>query len=61
MDIIEFFDPYNKDHIKAYREMEQTAWPKGFLPKDIYISEGWDIRIKNKIVNAWINHILGDE
>jgi hypothetical protein len=55
--IIEFFDPYNPSHIKAYREMEKSAWPKEFLPDGILFPQGWDVRLRIKMVEAWCIHI----
>ena len=58
MDLVEYFDPYNIDHIKAYKKLQDTGmWPKGFLPENIYIPAGWDYRIKYKIADAWIDYM----
>jgi hypothetical protein len=66
--IIDFFDPYNVEHLKAYRVLEKTgSWPKGFLPKD---GEGmewpmvWQAGLTAKMAKAWLaqaeaGHIFG--
>jgi len=65
--ITDFFDPYNIDHIHAYKIMSNTGvWPKDFLPENIESKiNGWDgLVLMKKCVNAWIEqalagHILG--
>jgi hypothetical protein len=56
MTIYEFFDPYNMDHIEAYQHLGKTGhWPEGFLPENIEIAPLWQIRILEKLANAWID------
>jgi hypothetical protein len=51
----DFFDPYNKEHLIAYRHLqEEGCFPAGFVPDDVEIPLHWQILIANKMVNAWI-------
>ena len=59
MNLIEWFDPYNKDHIKAYKHLQDTGiWPVNFLPENIEIPTYWSILVTGKIADAWIKHVL---
>ena len=41
MNIINWFDTSNLDHLKAYRYLcEKGFWPENFLPEDIEIKSG---------------------
>jgi hypothetical protein len=61
MNIVEFFDPYNIEHIRAYRHLqEQGMWPVGFIPENVKkspVPSGWTILMVNKIADAWIDHM----
>jgi hypothetical protein len=59
IDIVDFFDPRNIDHLKAWREMENCKWPEGFLPSEIKFSEGWTTRIRMKLADCWIDYMIG--
>ena len=60
MTIIEFFNPLNIEHLKAYKSLENTGvWPKGFLPDDIEIPSGWSWHIQSKIVEQFLKEKLG--
>jgi hypothetical protein len=59
IDIIDFFDPWNIDHLVAWRQMESCKWPEGFLPKNIKFSEGWTMRIRTKLADCWIDYMIG--
>ena len=40
--ILDWFDPHNIEHLKAYRHMENTGrWPEDFLPDDIEMVTVW--------------------
>jgi hypothetical protein len=58
MKIIDFFDPYNFDHLQAYRHLEEHGqWPQGFLPDDIELDSGpWVISLIKKMALAWLIH-----
>jgi len=57
MDISEFFDVYNYDHLTAYKTREKTGcWPEDFIPLNITFSPCWDIHLQAKMANAWLIH-----
>jgi hypothetical protein len=61
MTIIEFFDPNDKKHLRAYKNvMETGAWPKGFLPKGIEIQPLWNTLLAYKMANCWVDYKIGD-
>jgi hypothetical protein len=66
--IIDFFNPHNIEHLKAYRVLEKTGfWPKDFLPKDGEGAEWpmlWQVELAAKMAQAWLQaaeagHIIG--
>lgn len=59
MTLTEYFDPYNIDHIKAYRHLEKYGfWPEDFIPEDIEIENNWQISLLNKMAKAWIHYMI---
>lgn len=61
MTIVEYFDPHNKRHLRAYQTvMETGAWPKDFLPKDIVIPPLWNTLLAYKMANCWVEYKLAD-
>lgn len=62
MNLTNFFDPYNIEHIKAFQHMQKTgAWPEKFFDKvKEHIAEDphWYLSISMKMSNAWIKHSL---
>ena len=59
MEITEFFDPYNMEHIKAYKTlMEKGTGPANFLPEGIIFSIAWHEVLTHKMANAWVEQVL---
>jgi len=57
MDILDSFNIYNVDHLKAHRLLEETgSWPEGFLSKEISFCTGWQIKLAGLMATAWANH-----
>ena len=57
--LVEWFDPNNKDHVAAYRHLQSTGlWPAGFIPPGMEIPTYWNISVGGKLADAWINHML---
>ena len=57
--VVEWFDPYNKEHLKAYLHLKnEGCWPRNFLPKDIVIPLGWGYMLESKLAKEWINSQL---
>ncbi len=56
----DWFDPYDYEHIRAYRHLEQTgSWPEGFIPEMVTIrSDGiWHILIPAKMAQEWMKQM----
>ena len=56
MTLHEWFDPYDYEHIRAYRQLEQHGfWPEGFIPDHIEIGRLWQVELTAKMAEAWLN------
>jgi hypothetical protein len=59
--IVNFFDPYCIEHLKAFDVMQKTGfWPKGFVPEDVEFPTLWHVSIAAKIVDAWMDQVKAD-
>ena len=63
VDIVEYFDPYNMDHIRAFKYlMDNYRWPDLFwtemMGKNIIISPSWQVRLASKMADEWVKHAL---
>ena len=57
--IVEIFDPYNLEHLEAYKVLLETGvWPVGFVPEGTVIPSMWQIQIAHKMAEAWIESAL---
>lgn len=62
MNIIEFFNPYNIDHIKAYKVLSETGfWPEGFVPDEIKFVTLWHPMVAQKMADAWVDDVIKKE
>jgi hypothetical protein len=62
MNLVDFFDPRNKDHLRAYLNLyKEGCWPPGFLPKDIKIPNGWNFMLAEKIVRVYLEDNIPNE
>ena len=58
--ILDWFDPHNIEHLKAYKHLEDTGcWPKDFLPDDIEMVTVWKMCLATKLADTYIENILG--
>jgi len=61
MNLVEFFDPRNLDHMKAYKHLcDKGFWPEGFIKEGMEIPNGWQILIAAKMSDCWVEHMLKD-
>jgi hypothetical protein len=59
IDIVEWFDVNNIEHLKAYYNLQHGGfWDKGFVPEYVTFSNAWQIGLAAKLANAYINLIL---
>ena len=60
IDVVEFFDVYNQEHIIAYQHLQETGkWPIDFA---IELSghphpSMWQVGIINKMADAWVKYM----
>ena len=55
----EWFDPYNIEHIKAYKHLQDKGlWPEGFVPAEIEMDNRWQFKIWAKMADCWIRYIV---
>ena len=53
--IVDFFDPYNVEHLQAYGHLSaQGTWPKGFIPKNVEVSGLWSVMIACKMADVLV-------
>ena len=56
MDLIEFFDSYNINHLIAYKYLTETGtWPEGFIPDKCILSNVWQYQLAAKMAVAYVN------
>lgn len=57
--IIDFFDPHDLQHIKAYSALvDSGVWPIGFVPVGTRFPSGWHSLLAFKITDAWMEYML---
>jgi len=58
--VYEWFDPYNPEHLRAYRRlMDHGMWPEGFIPDNVDMTSGWQYALASKIADAHITDRIG--
>ena len=51
----DWFDPKNKEHLKAYRHLQKhAAWPSGFIPLGVELSPMWQVLVVNKMAECFL-------
>ena len=59
MTIVEWFEPTNIEHIKAYKHLMDTGmWDKGFIPEDVEMTSQWNLMLMGKIVDHYVDEML---
>lgn len=64
MTLIEFFDPANVAHLRAWRALQTTGqWPKGFWSeleaRGVSVPLHWQYAVTAKIADHYIDAMLG--
>jgi hypothetical protein len=55
MNIIDWFDPYNHEHLAAYQLLLGSGtWPAGFIPIGTKFPHGWYLSITQSIAMCWV-------
>ncbi len=61
MYIWDWFDIKNKEHLKAYRHLQDTGqWPRGFIPHDIEFGQGWQIILKGIMAAEYVKEKINE-
>ena len=61
MNIVDFFDPNDIEHVKAYKHlMDKGYWPKEFWEQiqNIDKPNGWQVLIASKMADRWVERII---
>ena len=58
-----YFDPYNKSHVKAYAELHKKGvWPKWWISRltenGIIFDSQWHLMLRHKMAEAWVKDML---
>lgn len=62
MNILEFFDVKNKEHLRAFKTLcDNGMWPEGFLPKNIYFPTLWQTSLYGQLANAYLEIVFKNE
>jgi hypothetical protein len=60
--IVEWFKPEKLDHLKAYNHLYHKGfWPKDFIPKEVIITNLWQVSIANKIAMHYVRERMDNE
>jgi len=62
MNIVDWFDVKNIEHLSAYKILQDTGmWPESsdFIPEDIEFLMDWRRGVSNKIASAFIDEKIG--
>lgn len=59
MNIYDWFNPNDVEHLKAYNYLMNTGfWPKDFIPKDVVFSSCWQSELTSKMAAFWVKEKL---
>ena len=62
MNLLDWFDIHNKEHLLAYQHLMKTGfWPECFLPIDIEIPVLAIVAIENKMAREWMKQKLSEK
>ena len=56
MTIIEWFDPNNIEHLRAFQQLNNTGvWPTGVAPTGIEFNHLWQVTLTAKLADAYLD------
>jgi hypothetical protein len=62
INIVDWFEPYNLEHLRQYRRFEKFGnWGFEFIPEYVEFTTGWQIGLVAKLANAHLDRALGKE
>jgi len=60
-DIISWFKPHDRQHLKAYVVLRHTGiWPEGFIPDDVEFPYNWHLRLTAKIADLYVDEKMAE-
>ena len=60
MNLLDWFDPDNIEHLKAYKHLMKTGiWPKDFIPEDIKFPTNWHVVLMSIFTDKYIELKIG--
>ena len=55
MNIIDFFNPLDIDHLRAYQHLQKKgSWPLNFIPGDVEFNGQWFTELQTKMADFWV-------
>ncbi len=55
MKFLDFFNPLDIDHLRAYKSLEATGqWPVNFISDDIEFEPHWHVMLQVKMADLWV-------
>ena len=61
MDICDFFDIHDRDHLVAWLSLSKTGlWPKGFIPEGITFQTQWQAIIVWRLAGEYVKEKVGE-
>jgi hypothetical protein len=62
MNVADFFDPYNVNHLKAFKYLnERGCWPDKFIPESVSFTPTWIYDLTVKMAKAWLTAAENDQ
>jgi hypothetical protein len=54
-----WFELDNKNHMLAFIHLcEKGYWPIGFIPKNVFMTDGWDVTLKSKMAKLYAVSVI---
>lgn len=61
MNIVDWFDPNNHEHLIAFKHLRDTGtWPVGFLPSQVEFPFSWRAALYGKITDVYLDSALNE-
>lgn len=55
MNILDFFNPIDIDHLKAYQHLQaKGSWPEGFIPDRVDFTPNWQMTLQSRMADLWV-------
>ncbi len=62
LNVINWFNPHDLDHLKAFRHLCRTGmWPVGFIPDEVKFPTLWHTSISCKLAELYVDNELAHE